>query len=195
MADKNNQFSRKPAFICDGHLGKLCKYLRMLGFDCLFVHLASPRELPDQGDREQRIVLSRDRKLKNNPELPRFMLITSSDPLTQLHELTRQLNLENFISPLSRCLQCNGHLENVPKEQIIHKLEPGTARHFYQFFQCSNCGRLYWKGSHYQNMMHFIKTMVFHPYKIYLLRSDGTRMQELIHVLLRQSLPCSFHTK
>lgn len=164
MTNMNDQFSQKTGFICDGHLGKLCKYLRMLGFDCLFVHLASHPELPVRENREQRIVLSRDKKLKNDPEIQPFILITSSDPLTQLHEVIRQLDLETFISPLSRCLQCNGHLESVPKEQIIHKLEPGTARHFDQFFQCSHCGRLYWKGSHYQNMMHFIKTMVFHTH-------------------------------
>ncbi|MGM0376907.1 MAG: Mut7-C RNAse domain-containing protein [Bacteroidota bacterium] len=161
MTAINDHFFRKPAFICDGHLGKLCKYLRMLGFDCLFAHLSQHPDLAGHNNREKRIVLSRDRKLKNRREIQQFILISSSNPLTQLQEMMRQVDIKDFISPLSRCLQCNNPLVSVPKEIIVHKLKPGTARNFDEFFHCSNCGRLYWKGSHYENMMHFVKTKVF----------------------------------
>ncbi|MFW6043930.1 MAG: Mut7-C RNAse domain-containing protein [Marinilabiliaceae bacterium] len=154
-----DQFSRGPGFICDGHLGKLCKYLRMLGFDCLFVHLAHHPDVAGL-NKENRIVLSRDHKLRNHPEIQQFILIVSSDPITQLHEVVRQVDLVNFIWPLSRCLQCNAPLSRISKNQILHKLEPGTARDFDEFHQCSECGRIYWKGSHYENMMTFIKTKV-----------------------------------
>jgi len=161
MAAINDQFNRAPRFICDGHLGKLCKYLRILGFDCLYVHLANHPDIASQFNSKNRIVLSRDQKLKHHPDMQRFILIISSDPLTQLHEVVRQVDLENFILPLSRCLQCNHSLNSVLKEEIIHQVEPGTARNFDHFFRCSNCGRLYWKGSHYENMMVFIQTKVF----------------------------------
>ena len=161
MTAMNDQFSREPRFICDGHLGKLCKYLRMLGFDCLFIQFVNHQEFTDQHNSQNRIVLSRDQKLKRHPEMHRFILIISSDPLTQLHEVACQIDLENFIRPLSRCLQCNHPLNSVPKEKIIHQLEPGTAQNFDHFFRCSKCGRLYWKGSHYENMRSFIKNKFF----------------------------------
>jgi hypothetical protein len=151
---------RNPKFLCDNHLGKLCKYLRMIGFDCLFEQLSGHPHLITQSNKENRIILSRDQKRNQYPAITHFILITSSHPSDQVKQVIRQLSLENFISPLSRCLRCNTPLVTVPKKQILHKLEPETARDFHEFFQCTQCQRIYWKGSHYENMWKLIQTKI-----------------------------------
>ena len=62
--------------------------------------------------------------------------------------------------PFTRCMRCNGLLDHVEKEQIQHRLLPKTRRYYDEFAACRDCGRLYWKGSHYQDMQRRMDQLV-----------------------------------
>jgi uncharacterized protein with PIN domain len=153
---------RTPKFICDSHLGKLCKYLRMLGFDTLFATNLNLREMIYISLEQKRIILSRNLRLINHPYVTRSYWVKSFDALQQTQCVIENLDLSGLIFPLSRCLICNGILVKTEKRKISNQLEEGTKKNFQEFYVCNSCNKIYWKGSHYQNMMamllkHFIK--------------------------------------
>jgi uncharacterized protein with PIN domain len=153
---------RTPKFICDSHLGKLCKYLRMLGFDTLFAANINIGEMINISLEQKRIILSRNLRLIKHHSVTRSYWVKSFDALQQTQNVIENLDLADLISPLSRCLICNGILVKTEKERISNQLEEGTKKDFQEFYVCSSCNKVYWKGSHYQNMLamiskHFIK--------------------------------------
>jgi len=148
---------RNPRFICDVHLGRLCKYLRMLGWDTLYSDQYTPDDLIAISGQEKRIILSRSKKLTRNKEITHFYWIRSSDPLEQVKDLIRKLDLSNQAIPLTRCLNCNHMLMPVEKQEILHRLQVRTAEYYNEFFNCPVCDAIYWEGSHYENMLDFIR--------------------------------------
>lgn len=148
---------REPRFICDVQLGRLCKYLRMLGWDTHYSNLYTPEDLIELSLEEKRIILTRNARLAKHKRVTHALWIRSSDPLEQLKELVNKLHLLKLATPLIRCLVCNGLLVPIEKHQILHRLEPRTAKYYTEFFHCLTCDHIYWKGSHYENMLKFIQ--------------------------------------
>jgi len=148
---------RDPRFVCDVHLGRLCKYLRMLGFDTLYSNRYTPDEMIDIARREKRIILSRSYGLTRHQEVTRAHWIWSPDPLEQIKDLIHKLDLSSLADPLTRCLNCNHKIVRVEKQEILHRLHPGTAKFFKDFFICPPCDQIYWEGSHFENMSDFIR--------------------------------------
>jgi len=151
---------RSPAFICDVHLGRLSKYLRMLGFDTLYSNQYTPDKMIEISNHQHKIILSRSMKLITDKRVTHAFWISSANPTEQLHVLIDKLNLATLVNPLSRCLHCNKLLENVEKQQIIDRLEERTIKHFTEFFRCPVCDHIYWKGSHYEHMQQFIQQIM-----------------------------------
>lgn len=118
---------RDPKFICDVHLGRLCKYLRMLGLDTLYSNRYIPEELIAISRQEKRIILSRNRQLTRHEEVTHSYWIRSSDPLEQVNDLISNLDLSKLADPLTRCLNCNHRIVPVGKQEILHRLKAGTA--------------------------------------------------------------------
>lgn len=145
-----------PAFILDVHLGKLARLLRMLGFDALYRNDYKDSEIAYLAVQQQRILLTRDRELWQKTPKHLACFISGTDPLRQLQEVLTRYNLVNRIEPFHRCLNCNAPLQPVDKQTILHRLEPKTKRYYHEFYQCSQCGKIYWKGSHYDRMKAFI---------------------------------------
>lgn len=143
---------RETKFVLDVHLGKLVKKLRMLGFDTLYSNCYKDSEIAEISAEENRIVLTRDRGLLKRSIIKRGYLVRSENPDEQLDEVLKRFDLTRTIKKLSRCLNCNGKLYKVDKEEIIDELEPKTVRYFNEFTRCTDCGKIYWKGSHYNNM-------------------------------------------
>jgi hypothetical protein len=54
-------------------------------------------------------------------------------------------------------MECNGRLKKVVKSEIEHKLEEGTRSSFDTFYQCEECEKIYWAGSHFEKMQDLIK--------------------------------------
>ena len=139
-------------FVLDTHLGKLATSLRMLGFDTHYQNDADDLELVRIASAEQRILLSRDRGLLKRAAVTHGAYIHADEPEQQLVEMVHRFGLASQAKPFSRCLRCNDLLEAVEKADILERLEPKTRRYYHEFRQCPSCARLYWKGSHHDDM-------------------------------------------
>lgn len=146
-------------FICDVHLGKLARLLRLLGFDTAYENSFTKNELINISCVEERIVLSRDGSLNKNSLIKAFV-IESEAPMLQLKQVVDAFGLKKGIHPFSRCLVCNGELQIVSKEVISPLLQANTSKYFNEFWQCINCRRIYWKGSHYERMLKTIENSI-----------------------------------
>ncbi|RTR00454.1 Mut7-C RNAse domain-containing protein [Halomonas nitroreducens] len=139
-------------FLLDVHLGRLARYLRLLGFDCRYRNHAGDAELAAQAEREGRILLTRDRNLLKRKRVALGRCVRADDPFVQLEEVARAFALLDELAPFTRCTRCNGRLEAVDKAAVDHRLEPLTRRYVDTFLQCEACGQVYWHGSHVPRM-------------------------------------------
>lgn len=140
-------------FIADVHLGKLARLLRLTGIDTLYNNSASDPEIAHTAVQENRAVLTRDVGLLKHGKLSYGHWLRSTDPDQQLSELIRYFNLSGKLSPFSRCMSCNGHLKPVNKADVEAKLPPRVQKSFEEFMQCDQCGKVYWKGTHYKKLV------------------------------------------
>jgi len=151
---------RESKFVLDIHLGQLATYLRLIGFDTLYRNDFQDANLAQISLQEKRILLTKDRGLLKRNSVTHGYYIRESDPELQLLEVVRRFDLRSSITPFSRCLRCNGLIVPVSKQAVRHRLEDDTRKHFDDFTTCSECGQIYWKGSHYERMHRFLKRML-----------------------------------
>jgi len=140
---------RRPAFVLDVHLGKLARMMRLLGFDCLYRNDYDDPEIVDISVQQNRIILTRDRHLLQAGAVTRGYWVRSNAVDGQVGEVLRRFDLFSRIRSFRRCLLCNGAMEGVRKEDILQHLEPKTILYYNTFFRCRQCGRIYWKGTHF----------------------------------------------
>jgi uncharacterized protein with PIN domain len=150
----------EPRFVADTHLGRLAAYLRMLGFDTLYRNDSADEDLARLSMGEDRILLTRDRGLLMRTMVTRGCYLRATEPAGQLAELLQRFDLASAITPFRRCMHCNALLRPISKETISDRLLPRTRQHFHEFYNCPQCGRIYWKGSHYQRMRRFIDRVI-----------------------------------
>ena len=146
-------------FIADVHLGKLARNLRLLGFDTYFDKSIDDNEIINMSLSENRIILSRDKEMLNNKRVVEGYGIRSSDPREQIREVMIRFDLHNYLKPFSRCMDCNGLIETVSKESVNEYLPLKTRQYYEEFFKCTVCGKIYWEGSHYENMKKQIQNL------------------------------------
>jgi uncharacterized protein len=147
-------------FVLDTHLGKLARYLRLLGFDALYQNDWNDfrlAELAASGDK--RILLTRDRGLLKHGRVIHGCYIRSDDPESQVKEMMSRYRLKTMAKPFSRCIRCNGSITSVKKERIRSALPEVIAQTIEEFTRCKECGKIYWKGSHYDRLQRFIETL------------------------------------
>jgi uncharacterized protein len=144
-------------FVLDVHLGKLARNLRMLGFDSVYERTYRDQTITQIAAAENRIVLTRDVGLLKQNAVKWGYWLRSQHPETQLTEVIRYFHLENKLQPFTRCLECNGTIREISKESVLEYLPPKTRQFFNEFYQCENCRRVYWKGSHFERMETFIR--------------------------------------
>jgi hypothetical protein len=154
---------RISRFILDVHLGRLARYLRLLGFDTLYRNNFDDAELAHLASKEWRILLTRDRGLLKRNSITHGYYVRETDPRRQLQEVLARFDLYRSVQSFQRCTHCNGLLETVAKEQIWNRLEPNTRRYFDQFWMCGGCQRIYWKGSHYVHMQRLVEDVLEPP--------------------------------
>ncbi len=140
---------RTPRFVVDVNLGRLARYLRLLGFDCHYRNDLTDAEVARISVAESRIVLTRDRALLQQRIITHGYFVRAIQPLEQVREVLDRLDLYRRVSPFTRCTRCNGVLETVDKQAVLAELEPKTRRYYDEFRRCTGCGRIYWKGSHF----------------------------------------------
>jgi uncharacterized protein with PIN domain len=140
-------------FIVDVNLGKLARHLRLLGFDSLWRNDLQDAEIARTSREQDRIILTRDRRLLFRREIRRGYWVRAGEPDRQVPEVLNRLDLWSAIHPFRRCILCNGLIQVVAKERVRDKLEPLTRQHYDRFYLCPECGQIYWKGSHYDKLM------------------------------------------
>ncbi|MDQ3277140.1 MAG: Mut7-C ubiquitin/RNAse domain-containing protein [Bacteroidota bacterium] len=145
------------AFVLDVHLGKLARLLRLLGIDAHYENGYKDPEIVALAVRENKTVLTRDVGLLKYKVLQHGYWLRSQHPEEQLREVLKRFALNDTFQPFSRCIACNGTILSVPKETVIQHLPPNTKEFFHEFYRCSQCGKVYWKGSHYENMVRRIQ--------------------------------------
>jgi uncharacterized protein with PIN domain len=147
---------RDLKFILDVHLGKLAKYLRLCGFDTCYQTDYNDQEIIRLSVSNKKIILTHDVELLKNKQVTHGYWIRSQHLNEQLEEVFNRFDLKNQIRPFSRCMKCNGLLEDVSKKEILERLFPRTRKYYQKFKKCSDCDRIYWEGSHYEKMKEFI---------------------------------------
>ena len=150
--DKRLQTVGISRFVADGHLGSLTRNLRLLGFDVTYPKNADDRQLLGVMARENRALLTRDRRLLMHGIVQHGYYPRSQNADEQTIEVVRRFDLSELIAPFTRCLRCNAPLEEAAKADVIDKLEPLTKIYYDQFRRCPDCKQIYWPGSHFPKL-------------------------------------------
>lgn len=147
-------------FVLDTHLGRLARYLRLLGFDSLYGQFAEDKDLARNSHEQQRILLTRDRGLLKRSEVVYGYYVRSTKVREQLNEIVDRFHLKAQVAPFSRCLECNTSLQSVAKDRILEQLQARTRQHFDEFLRCPSCNRIYWAGSHHKRMSEIVTSIL-----------------------------------
>ena len=151
---------REIKFILDVHLGKLAKYLRLFGFDTFYRKDYDDNEIIRLALSDKRIILTRDIDLLKNKLVTHGYWVRSQIPMKQLNEVIQRFDLKNEFRVFTRCIECNGLIDQVSKQEILPRLLPMTRRYYRKFFKCNECDRIYWQGSHYKRMKEYVKDLM-----------------------------------
>jgi len=144
-------------FILDVHLGKLAKALRLFGFDTSYENSYGDATIVELSQADNRIVLTRDKNLLKHRSVTVGYWVRSQFAEEQLIEVINRFDLKTRFLFFKRCVECNGKIVGVTKASVLHQLLPKTILYYNDFFQCTSCKRVYWRGSHYEYMQQFIK--------------------------------------
>ena len=147
---------RLTRFVLDGHLGRLAAYLRMIGFDTLYRNNYDDEQLARISAEEHRILLTRDRGLLMRSAVTHGYCVRETIPRRQLTEVVERFDLAGSVAPFRRCMVCNELLRDVAKEAVAERMSPVSRAHYDEVRECPGCGRLFWKGSHYQRMLRLL---------------------------------------
>lgn len=141
--------------IADGMLGKVARWLRMLGYDIKYADDLDDKEILRIAAEEKRIILTRDYQLfrKANASGVRAVFVNGRTHTEKLADLSRQLNIRLEIDiERSRCPKCNSAIKSVSKESVKDRVPPSTYKMHDEFWMCTGCGQVYWKGSHWKKI-------------------------------------------
>lgn len=140
--------SQNQHFIADVMLGRLARWLRLLGFDTVYYYDISDRRLIKVAKEQRRLILTRDTRLVKIKGIKDYLLIRANDSFQQLLEVIHALDLKDFYL-LTRCVACNGQLSKVPDKKEVRDSIPDFVFHnFHVFLKCHDCGKVYWEGTH-----------------------------------------------
>ncbi len=150
---------RNPKFIADVHLGRLTRYLRMLGFDVLYKNNFEYDEIVKISLEDKRAILTKARGILKRSDVTHGYWVRGSKVKEQVVEIIKRFDLKKLIEEFTRCIECNSMLESISKKKIINKLPLKVSESQGLFSLCPSCQKLYWKGTHHQRMLSFINTI------------------------------------
>ncbi|MEO0248277.1 MAG: Mut7-C RNAse domain-containing protein [candidate division WOR-3 bacterium] len=145
-------------FLVDQNAGKLCRWLRFLGFDAELAS-GSVYDLGARAAREARVLLTRNRRAGELP-LAKSLVLLSDDPKEQLRQVVEEFGLRKEFKPFSRCPVCNAELEPAEREAVKDMVPPHTYATHEEFSRCPVCGRIYWEGSHVERVREIMKELL-----------------------------------
>jgi hypothetical protein len=138
-------------------LGRLVRELRLLGVDCAYQKEPNSEQTLNRAKCEGRLLLTRNTKLKDKESV---IFVESEKVVEQVRQVL-DTSSDLAIKPLSRCLNCNGVLVEREKDSIKSEVPFYVYRTQERFYSCPDCGKIYWRGTHYENMKsridHYLK--------------------------------------
>lgn len=139
-------------FVVDCMLGKLAKWLKVLGFDATFYNKIEDSVLIDKARKEGRILLTRDTGIIGKAQNIHTLFIESENWQDQVAQVLDEFNLWTKVKPYSRCVECNAPLKPIPKRKARNLVTSFVYKNAKKFAVCPQCGRVYWQGTHYKDM-------------------------------------------
>ncbi len=142
-------------FLTDGMLGKLTRWLRILGHDVTYHRSLDDEKLIEVALSEKRVLLTRDNKLFSQSVTNGVdaVLVEAIDEAKKLADLAKRFNFKlNINLSVSRCPKCNTTIKFVPKEMVINQIPEATSTYYNNFWKCPNCGQVYWQGAHWKRI-------------------------------------------
>lgn len=150
---------RNTCFIVDVHLGKLARYLRMLGFDAAYNRDWDNSMLIDLSLRQERIILTRSLEILKQNRVTHGYWLRHRESRQQLQEVLLALDLFGQLQPFTRCMDCNGRIYPADRAVIKGQIDPNVFKRFREFKQCQDCRKIYWRGSHFKNMLQLVSEL------------------------------------
>jgi hypothetical protein len=147
-------------FAADRMLGRLARMLRLLGYDTLYSPTFTPSQLQEIARQGDRIVLTRGDARKRFPSLPNVYSVKSEDPPEQFRDVVEHFCLDTRAGLWTRCTLCNALIEPVPRQRVEGALEPKILQLYQEFFRCTGCGHIYWRGSHVDRITKNLERML-----------------------------------
>jgi hypothetical protein len=147
-------------FAVDRMLGRLAKMLRLLGYDALYVNDVTAAQLLAMGRSGERVVLTRGETAQRFPHLENVLSLKSENTLEQLREVVGQLGLDTRSGLWTRCTLCNALIERVEKPAVEALVEAKIFRLYEEFFRCTGCGHVYWRGSHVDRILRNLESLL-----------------------------------
>jgi uncharacterized protein with PIN domain len=132
-------------------LGTLARWLRIMGYDAVYERDRSDDRIVEDAQAQGRVLLTRDKALAGR--MGEAGMFIASD---QLEEQLRQVWKAFSLKPdqdMARCTVCNGELEPLVEEDAKDKVPEGVFLMNREFFHCRSCGKVYWRGTHWLNIM------------------------------------------
>ena len=139
-------------FIADAMLGRLAKWLRILGYDTVYMRNITDTELIRLSIAECRIILTRDTHLIKKRGIKNFLFIIDDQFVAQLKQIIFELNIPCPVSTFTRCIICNEQLFPLSKDAACSIVPEYVCNTEDIFGRCPGCNRIYWKGTHYKEM-------------------------------------------
>jgi uncharacterized protein with PIN domain len=133
-------------------LGKLAKWLKILGFDAVFFSKIEDDALLEIALDDERILLTRDTGLIEKSKKVKSLFIESENWRAQVEQVLDEFNLWRDVKPNSRCIDCNVVLKNLPREKAKNLVTPFVFENAGTFALCPECGRVFWRGTHLEDM-------------------------------------------
>jgi uncharacterized protein with PIN domain len=156
---------RETRFVLDGHLGKLARMLRMLGFDSLYKTDFEDSEIVHISAEENRVILTRDIELLKANAVTHGYWVRTVSPNRQVREILDRFDLYSQVRPFRRCMLCNNPIARVEKDAVLQDLPKKVRELHDEFYRCAGCRKVYWKGSHYHDMMSQIQRLAIEAAK------------------------------
>jgi uncharacterized protein with PIN domain len=147
-------------FLADRMLGRLARWLRILGLDCADAGDVPDAELVRRAAREERILLTRDRSLPEDWRSPAIHLVSSEELPEQLREILRAFDLRGAVRLFSRCSRCNQRLRAAAQADVAARVPPRVRATHGAFLECPACRRVYWEGSHTERMRRVVAELL-----------------------------------
>lgn len=137
-----------PRFAVDAMLGRLARWLRLLGFDAWTEPDVADERLVRHALAEGRWILTRDRALPVEWRVPRVHVVVAEAPAAQLREVVRAFDLGARARPFARCSRCNAELVTLAPAEAERRVPAPVRERHARFLACPGCGRIYWEGTH-----------------------------------------------